>query len=564
MTKEDLDYDLVCVGGGIGGLTASLVAHDAGLRPILLEKSAQIGGVAAYSSGQFWVPGNHLQREAGIEDSWEQGHTYLQSFSRDMDPAMLRRFCETVPRALEYLGRDAGVAFCTLRLPDNLWPEAPGSVRLGRFVELEPFDGRTLDEPWRSLARFSPTSWFSNHEMYFEMGGHAYRQQWDWERATARSEADLRYQGSALSSYLAQALMRRNIPVLVGVEVEELLVEGDRVAGVVATVDGETRTIRARGGTLIAVGGYDWNPDLVWRFDGYRSFGSRSPESVTGDHIRLTEPLGVRLGAVRRTPAYGYPETPERRPGGGWQPVNARWQPFYSGWPHAMNVDRHGKRFWDESGGHARQFNEALRSRGKDELTGVWAVFDSQYREKYPIGKTAPGEPLPPPFETADTLAGLAGVMGVDAAALEASVARFNQFAAEGRDPDFKRGESAWSHTQFGDPHHRPNPNLGPVEKPPFFAVQLNTIGLGITQVGLQTDDHARVLNADGPIAGLYAAGNSMAWSDLGAIYHSGTANARGMTWGYIAAHDAAGDGWMQGGLRRPHDRTGRRDRRLR
>src|ERR1700722_5542650 len=84
MTTWDLEYDFVCIGAGIGGITASLAAHDAGLKPILLEKSELIGGVAAYSSGQFWVAGNYLEEEAGIEDSWERGYTYLESFSRDM------------------------------------------------------------------------------------------------------------------------------------------------------------------------------------------------------------------------------------------------------------------------------------------------------------------------------------------------------------------------------------------------------------------------------------------------------------------------------------------------
>lgn len=542
MARWDLEYDLVCVGAGIGGITASLAAHDAGLKPILIEKSAQIGGVAAYSSGQFWVPGNYLQKLSGIHDSWEEGFAYLQTFSRDMDPVLLRRFCKTAPRAFEYLGRDAGVGWRMLRLPDNQWPEVPGSIEAGRFAELEGFDGKSLEEPWLSYARFSPTSWFSNHEMYFEMGGHAHRQEWDWELANARREADLRYQGSALSSFLVRALMLREIPVFVDVEVCELAIENGRVEGVVTVLNDASKTIRGCRGTLIATGGYDWNPDLVWRFDGRRGFGSRAPESVTGDHIRLTEPLGVLLGAVTRTPGFGYPETPKQKGNGVWQPVDAHWQPFYVGWPHALTVDRSGKRFWDESGGHGRQFNELLRSRGREAFTDVWAIFDSQYREKYPIGKTTPDDPLPPPFESAETLTGLASKADIDSAMVEATIARFNQFAIKGLDPDFRRGQIAWSHTQFGDPQHKPNPNLGTIEKPPYFMVKLSIVGVGIAQVGLKTDDHARVLNADGrPIAGLYAAGNSMAWSDLGSIYHSGSANARGMTWGYIAAQDAAG-----------------------
>lgn len=66
-------YDLVVVGSGIGGLAAAIAGHDAGLRVLVLEKSTQVGGVTAYSNGQLWVAGNHLQADAGIADSPRAG-----------------------------------------------------------------------------------------------------------------------------------------------------------------------------------------------------------------------------------------------------------------------------------------------------------------------------------------------------------------------------------------------------------------------------------------------------------------------------------------------------------
>ena len=64
----------------------------------------------------------------------------------------------------------------------------------------------------------------------------------------------------------------------------------------------------------------------------------------------------------------------------------------------------------------------------------------------------------------------------------------------------------------------KPNPNLGAIEKGPFHAVQIVPGDLG-TKGGLLTDEHARVLDAEGNvIEGLYAAGNTTA-SVMGRTY---------------------------------------------
>ena len=542
MTRWDLEYDFISLGAGIGGTTAAITAHEAGLSPIILEKSDQIGGVAAYSGGQLWVPGNHLAAREGITDSWQSGAEYIEWLAEGTaDTGMLRMFCSTAPKALKFLDDRAGVRFCGLGLPDNHWPEAPGAIESGRFIELEPFDGNSLDHNWKPYVRLSPTSYFSCHEQYFEMGSHPHRHTWDWQRAEARKEADLRLQGSALAGYLVQAVTAREIPMVTNAEVQELITENRRVVGVAASIDGKAKLIHGRRGTLIAMGGYDWNAELVKRFDDQKLHGSRAPRSVTGDHFGLVEPLDAELGAVIRSFGFGYREGTDTADGG-----RERWYPFYSGWPHALLVDGSGRRFTDESGGHNPEFARRLRQspklRREFRQGRFWAIFDSQYVEKYPVGIHPPTEPLAEHLNlsAAPTIGELADAIGVDRSQLERTVGRFNQNAAKATDPEFRRGENAWAHTQFGDPLHEPNPNLAPIEKPPFYALSVSVVGVGITQVGLKTDDRARVVNHTGPIPGLYAAGNSMAWLDIGANYHSGSSNARGMTWAFIAAVDAA------------------------
>ena len=94
-----------------------------------------------------------------------------------------------------------------------------------------------------------------------------------------------------------------------------------------------------------------------------------------------------------------------------------------------------------------------------------------------------------------------------------------------------------------GDPGNQPHPNLGPLLRPPFYAVQLHRIGgSAIPAAGVVSDHHARAVGWDDrPIEGLYVAGNSAARLETGACMQSGVSNARGMTHGYLAGRHASG-----------------------
>jgi predicted oxidoreductase len=95
---------------------------------------------------------------------------------------------------------------------------------------------------------------------------------------------------------------------------------------------------------------------------------------------------------------------------------------------------------------------------------------------------------------------------------------------------------------QNGDSENAPNPCLGPIDTAPFYAVEVAPADLG-TSLGLETNEHAQVLDATGqPIAGLYACGNDMN-SIMGGQYPApGTTLGPGMTFGYIAAQHIARD----------------------
>jgi predicted oxidoreductase len=139
------------------------------------------------------------------------------------------------------------------------------------------------------------------------------------------------------------------------------------------------------------------------------------------------------------------------------------------------------------------------------------------------------------------TLAELAVQAGIDANALEATVAHFNASAVEGRDPAFGKGSRAYNRYQ-GDALHGPNPCVAPIKDGPFYAIKLVIGDLG-TYAGIRTDEHARALDAEGrPIPGLYAAGNDMA-SIMGGNYPgAGITLGPALTFGYIAGKHLAGD----------------------
>ena len=118
------------------------------------------------------------------------------------------------------------------------------------------------------------------------------------------------------------------------------------------------------------------------------------------------------------------------------------------------------------------------------------------------------------------TLAELAGQIGADAKALEATVQTFNEPARRGEDPEFGKGSTSYNRS-LGDPEHQPNPCLAPIETGPFYAVRLYVGDLG-TFAGLRTNENAQVLGEDGrAIPGLYSAGNDAA-SIMGGNYPGG------------------------------------------
>lgn len=212
--------------------------------------------------------------------------------------------------------------------------------------------------------------------------------------------------------------------------------------------------------------------------------------------------------------------------------------------PHSIVVDQNGHRYANESGSFV-DFGRYLLGWNKStggKASPSWLIMESRHRNRYVFGTTPPRFTPRRFIETgyfteARTVAELAEKCRIPAGNLEQTVQRFNHMARHGADEDFGRGNNVYDHF-FGDPRYA-NPNLGPIERPPFFAVKVFPGDIG-TKGGVVTDEFARVLKEGRPIPGLYAAGNCAA-SPMGRTYPGpGATLGPAMTFGYVAAMDAA------------------------
>lgn len=543
--KWDLEVDVVSVGSGLAGLGAAIVAHDAGKKAVVLEKARKLGGVCGYSGGEVFLPNNHLQAAAGISDSRERGLEYLKFLGAGYeDPELQGTLMDAGVEAVKWFGDKAGVKWKLIKeFPDYYYPHAPGTIAAGRYLEVELIKGHDLGD-WRKKTFLSPHVPIGiTHDELFGWGGFTSIMSWDFAVLGQRMTEDMRGFGPGLMAYFVKnALIERKIPAYLETSVQELIVENGEVIGVRATREGKDFLVHAKKGVLLGTGGYDWHPELPKYFEQLPEWYSMCQPTVAGDGFMLGTEVGAAIAAVPPSNLglmFGYHIPGEEQEGkklyrGSWD----------GGFPHAIWVNKAGKRFGDESfykdyGPKTHDWDGVKQSQPN---FPPFLIFDSQFREKYPLGRFLPSQDLPESLvQRAATLRELAGILGIDADGLEASVARFNRFAEEGVDHDFGRGRYPWAVMMTGDRKKAGNPSLGPLTKGPFYGLQLHVVSAGINAAGLRTNKAAQVLNARGnAIAGLYAAGNAAAPLDIGAGYQSGLSNLRGLVGGWLAGRHAA------------------------
>jgi 3-oxosteroid 1-dehydrogenase len=532
---SDPSYDVVCVGGGLGGLAVAAGASARGLRALVLEAAPYVGGCGAYSGGLLWAPAS--------ADDVEAANAYLTHVQgeRGSDVPLRRSVVEAGLEAMTE-GWRLGVPFEVVPgNPDVFHPHAPGSRAEGRMWEVA-FDGRRLGTR-RALLTPSPhyRIGLRHRELY---GG-------DLDAAAVetllceREAADLLTMGLGLAAaYLHAATIAGNADVRVDQRVAELLVDDGRVSGVRTSAGQEHR---ARLGVVLATGGYGWSPDAA-DLEGLPDFVEAGPPSIRGDHLVRAEHVGaavVRGGGPQFS--MGALVRPDDVHPGTDAPLHSQLFDVM-GMPHTLVVNRHGRRFGDES--YYVGINAALARWSSDdkawENVPCWLIVDEQFRTRYPLASLPTGASYPDTMVHAGDLPALADGLGIDADALVETVTTFNAGAERGEDPAFGRGTNTFVRRRYGDRAHLPNANLGPVSCPPFHAVPLRLLGTGMCTFGLKTDRDARVQRRSGaPVPGLYATGNAAATTEFRG-YVTGYANTRNVAMAHRAVTHLTNEGIPQ------------------
>ena len=557
--------DVLVVGSGAGGLSSAVSAAHRRLNVLVVEKEPVFGGTTARSGGWMWIPCNAPARRAGVDDSIEKARAYLRHETGEhFDERRVEAFLAAGPRAVDFYEQNTALQFDLGPTFADYHPDAPGGMPGGRSIVARPFDGRELGPEikrlrpplaeitflgmmigsGKELLHFfnvtrSPVSAFYVGKLFLK-----------FLRDMAFHGRPMRLMnGNALVARLAKSCFDKGVPIWTRAAVRRLVKEDDgRVTGaIVDTAEGPVEVV-ANKAVVLAAGGFPQDPvrrkELFPHAPAGYEHASPAPPGNTGDGLRLGEAAGASVKDDLPNSAAWVPIS---------RPVKA--DGTLGTFPHFVDrskpgviaVTRSGRRFVNEADSY-HDFCQAMVRRCREEGGEICAFFIADHRvlRKYGLGYV---KPAPVPFRQhiksgylyeGRTIADLATKIGADPAGLERTIAEFNKHAVKGEDPEFHKGSTSYNRS-LGDPDHKPNPCVAPVENGPFYAVKLVVGDLG-TFAGLRCNENAQVLNGDGrPIPGLYAVGNDAA-SIMGGNYPGGGITlGPAVTFGYIAARHIAG-----------------------
>jgi 3-oxosteroid 1-dehydrogenase len=559
----DSAYDLIVVGSGAGALLAAIRAADEGLSVLVVEKAPLVGGTSALSGGGIWIPDNHDMPRARVRDSIDAAFRYVKTCAKGLatDDRVLA-YVETARDMARYLAQ-IGVPYRCMPHYSDYYPTLDGAMPGGRTMDPCDFNAAKLGV--QALDSLRPTN--PGQLIFGRMGINAFEARsmlarerkskfvlmwimaryfldYPWRRKTPR---DRRLTGGqALMGGLLTALRKRKVTLWLDTPLQSLTQEDGRVSGVVVQHEGKTVQLTAKRAVLLGAGGFERNQALREQYLPQPTNADWTATPVggnTGDAILA----GAQAGGVLHLMAHswGVPTL--------FVPKEDKYRAMFveRSLPGCMVVNAAGQRFLNESGPYP-EFQQAMFA--NHEATGgavpAWIVFDAEFRAKYPIGPLMPSSAMPDNrlrkswlnvvYWKGETLQQLAKQIGVDATGLVDSAARMTAFAQSGKDLDFDRGGNGFDR-YYGDDSVKPNPNLAPIAKGPFYALKLFPGDIG-TKGGLLTDRDARVLNQDGQaIEGLYCVGNNSA-SVMGPAYPgAGSTLGPAMTFAYRAVAHVMG-----------------------
>ena len=468
--RFDETTDVVVVGLGAAGASAVLGARHAGADVLAVERSGGPGGTSAHSGGLIYLGGGTpLQSACGFQDSTENMAAFLRAaLGPGVDDGRLDAYCEGSPDHFDWLvsiGVPFRASFCDE--PNRESADDAGLLFSGG-EDTYPFDELALPVPRGHKPQCVDSA------------------------------------GGFLMEHLGSAVSISGARVTVDAGAEVLIVGSGVVAGLmVRTADGP-RAIRARGGVILATGGFIHNEAMVTEFCPL----AHVPDPAWRIGTPNDDGRGIRMGVAA---------------GAAVTRLDSFESALPLGPPHRLArgilVNRHGERFINEDAYTGRIGLHALR----DHDGFVYMITDDVIHEPNQIGLRV-GYAAATPEE-------LAVDLGIPPDALARTVRAYNEAATRGDDPDF----------------HKRAPFLRPIGVPPAsgigaidLRVDHGAIYATFTLGGLVTDPDGATLDSEGHrVPGLYAVGR-VAASLAAHHYASGISLGDGSFFGRRAGHHAA------------------------
>ncbi len=472
--RWDREADVVIIGAGGTGIVAAIEARNAGASVLVLEKADRVGGTTSLSGGVIQASATEFQKAAGVEGDTPEAHYqfWMTASEGYADPDLVKVLAENAPGNIQWLV-EQGLTYVSV-YGVNPIPYVPPSINVAR-----------IHVPGGAGTQAKAGTGRIHVEILYNV---------------AKSKGAVFLLGTS-----AKALIRDPEKGVVGVKVES---------------GGKEQYIKAKRGVVLATSSFDHNkqmamafsPQQLWELE--TGICATAPTN-TGDGIKMAMEIGADLAGMGGT--IGVPATP----------IGSLLQ---AGMPEVPGiwVNKYGQRFVNESAHYAY----VMRAVFHQEEHIAWAVFDENVRK---LGGAALGgilgawsDDLGPEIASGKVKAGntpreLAQAIGVNGAALEATLTKWNEDVRKGQD------------TLFGK-----QVCLAPLETPPFYATRVTSWNLGSCG-GVRINTKAQVLDVWGqPIPRLYA-GGMVAGGCIGPYYPgSGTAVATTVCFGRIAGQNAA------------------------
>ncbi|MEU1983296.1 FAD-dependent oxidoreductase [Nocardia sp. NPDC019395] len=472
VTEWDRTTDVLVAGYGIAGVCASIEAARAGSRVLILERTSGWGGAAALAGGFIYLGGGTpLQRALGFEDSPENMEKFMiAALGPGVDRDKIGDYCRGSVEHYEWLVAN-GVPF-----KEEFWGE-PGWEP--PHDEGLMYSGGENAAPFNTVADPAPR-------------GHV--PQMSNKRTGSKGG------GYMLMKPLAETAEKLGVAAEYDTRIQRLIVDGDRVVGVVAKQYGKELNIRAERGVVLATGSFAYHDQMI---EGFAPRLIGRPGAAIEEHdgiaIRVAQALGADLAHMDATEVafFGDPQMMAR----------------------GILVNGRGQRYVPEDTYPGRIGQMTLFHQ---ENQAYLVIGEAAYEESLTTETSTPFFRQPPTW-AAESIAELESDIGLPELALQTTVELYNKHAANGQDPLLGK-KPEWTKPLEG----------------PFAAFDMRGFTAGFTLGGLRTDLDSRVLHVSGePIPGLFAAGRCTSGVCAGG-YASGTSLGDGSFYGRRAGIAAA------------------------